>query len=439
MGRYNGADFCSTLFLIFFFGNAMSFWQPKSVLQLVLVGFFTAVAPLCVAILFTVQTLGQLSADNRRVTSSVVTMTRLGQALQRDLIDIERPALQFLTVNRPSLLELFYQEKKLIMEKLVALKQLTGTDVAAIDTLKNLVGELELKSPQAPALLVSQSQLTQQFDTIHRERQRLRDALELYVDQLLAASAEEADSIKDSLLVMVFSMALATLAVMFFFIYWINRPVKSLAEEIKLLGAGDLSRSINISGPREIKVLGRELEWLRSRLHDIDQQKQRFLRHISHELKTPLSNLREGTDLLAEQVLGSLSSGQHEIVDIVRQNGIELQRLIENLLDYNQLPHQELNPGQVDLAEVWQDLLDAYRIAVSKKQLVIETSGEVDSWSADFYKLRTALDNLLSNAVNYTPEAGRVVIRWAVENDCLVIDIANSGNPIPEDEKTSVV
>ena len=410
----------------------MSFWQPKSVLQLVLVGFFTTVAPLCVTILFTVQTLGQLSTDNRRVASGVVTMTRLGQALQRDLVDIERPALQYLTVSQPNLLELFYQEKGRVAEKLGGLEQLTGADVPAIASLSRLIDALELESE--PGVQVSQQQLTRQFDSIDRQRQHLRDELEQYVDRQLKAAAEEADNIKDSLLVMVFGMALITLALMFLFVYWINRPVKSLTKEIQLLGDSDLSRAVNIVGPKEITVLGKELEWLRSRLHEIDQQKQRFLRHVSHELKTPLSNLREGADLLAEQVLGPLSSGQHEIVDIVRQNSVELQRLIENLLDYNQLPDQELNPSEIDIAEMWEGLLDAYRIVINKKRLVIDIAGAVDDWSADFYKLRTALDNLLSNAVSYTPEFGHVAITWALDKDCLVIDIANSGLAIPEHE-----
>jgi len=92
-----------------------------------------------------------------------------------------------------------------------------------------------------------------------------------------------------------------------------------------------------------------------------------ILRHISHELKTPLSSLREGADLLAEHVTGRLSQQQQEIVEIVRQNGIELQRLIENLIDYNQLPHQELTFEEIDLNALWQELLKQH--AQLKQQL----------------------------------------------------------------------
>lgn len=72
----------------------MALWRPRSVLQLVLVGFIIAVAPLCLAILFSVQTLEDLAANNRKVTRDVVDVTRLGQAIQNELLQLERHTRQ---------------------------------------------------------------------------------------------------------------------------------------------------------------------------------------------------------------------------------------------------------------------------------------------------------------------------------------------------------
>ena len=124
--------------------------------------------------------------------------------------------------------------------------------------------------------------------------------------------------------------------------------------------------------------LGEKLEWLRKRLHDTDQQKQQFLRHISHELKTPLASLREGADPLAEQVTGRLSQQQQEVVEIVRNNAIEMQRLIENLVDYNQLPRQELVLEPIALAVLWQKLLANYQISIDQKALQLSQRGTVN-------------------------------------------------------------
>jgi two-component system sensor histidine kinase GlrK len=72
------------------------------------------------------------------------------------------------------------------------------------------------------------------------------------------------------------------------------------------------------------------------------------------------------------------------------------------------------------------------------KSLRLDISKRVDSWVADLYKLRTALDNLLSNAVNYTPKGGEIEVVWQQSNGNLVVDIANSGDPIPEEDADSV-
>ena len=81
----------------------MSFWQPRSVLQLVLFSFFAALAPLCAAILFTMQTMGELADKDRDVTQLVVEVTRLGQEVQHEVLELERRAGQYLALSDPNL------------------------------------------------------------------------------------------------------------------------------------------------------------------------------------------------------------------------------------------------------------------------------------------------------------------------------------------------
>ena len=116
---------------------------------------------------------------------------------------------------------------------------------------------------------------------------------------------------------------------------------------------------------------------------------------------------------------------------IVRQNGIELQRLIENLIDFNQLPRQGINLEEIDLPTLWRELLENYSISLRKKALQLRQRGSVETWTSDRYKLKTSLDNLLSNAINYTPEGGDIEISWRASRGSLTINVANSGDPIP--------
>ena len=126
-----------------------------------------------------------------------------------------------------------------------------------------------------------------------------------------------------------------TLAVVGVFTYLFGRPIRAIDRAISELGRGTFSRPIAIRGPADLERLAAQLEWLRGRLLDLAQEKNRFLRHMSHELKTPLANIREGTELLMDGAVGELKSSQREVTAILRENGMKLQRLIENLLSFS--------------------------------------------------------------------------------------------------------
>ncbi len=420
----------------------MAFWQPRSVLQLVIFGFFAALAPLVVAILFTVQTLDELTSSSRRSTELVVEATRLGQSIQSNLRGLERRAGQYFALADPELAALFDRERNLLSGDLQTLHQRLPTESPDVEGLLQSLDRLVLTTaeeavPEGNTPSPAQ-RLAQTFSLINEQGAAVQTWLEASLDRLLQQTVKEADDLINQLKLQLGVLACATLALLLFAANRINRPVKDLTQEIHALGTEGLSHSIDISGPQEVRDLGSKLEWLRQELQEAEKQKQQFLRHISHELKTPLSSLREGTDLLAEHVAGHLSQQQQEIVEIVQENAIQLQRLIENLIDYNQLPRQELNIEQFNVEELLEELLGHYRIPLENKSLRVKRKGSVENWITDRYKLRTALDNLLSNAVNYTPEGGRIELVWRNDDANLVIDVANSGEPIPEEDAERV-
>jgi two-component system sensor histidine kinase GlrK len=122
----------------------MAIWQPRSVLQLVLVSFFAALAPLCVAILFTVQTLGQLADKNRDVTRVVVDVTRLGQEVQGEVLELERRARQYLALAEPDLAELFERERATLSDKLQAMQDRMPSESPDVEGLLHSLTRLTL-------------------------------------------------------------------------------------------------------------------------------------------------------------------------------------------------------------------------------------------------------------------------------------------------------
>jgi two-component system sensor histidine kinase GlrK len=111
----------------------------------------------------------------------------------------------------------------------------------------------------------------------------------------------------------------------FMFSLRIARPIQQIDEAIRNMGQGKLSKAIHVDGPQDLVYFGERLDWMRRRLLKLEEQKTRFLQHVSHELKTPLTAMREGADLLAEGVAGELSEEQQRIANILYSNSIQLQ------------------------------------------------------------------------------------------------------------------
>ena len=155
-------------------------------------------------------------------------------------------------------------------------------------------------------------------------------------------------------------LVLMVLAVML-----IVRPLRSLDDAIRLLGSGELDTAIAIRGPADVRDLGARLEWLRQRLLDLESDRVRLFRHVSHELKTPLTCIREGTQLLADGVAGPMTTEQREIARNVVDNAAELHRRIEDLLRLSELRTQgaALDMRATALADVVRQVVEQNTVA----------------------------------------------------------------------------
>jgi two-component system sensor histidine kinase GlrK len=240
-------------------------------------------------------------------------------------------------------------------------------------------------------------------------------------------------------LLVIFSTAVA-LTIALGLTRYIALPIAELDASIRQLGGADFSRAIVVRGPEDLQTLGERLDWLRRRLAEHEAEKNRFMRHLSHELKTPLTALREGTELLKDEVGGSLAPPQRQVVSIMRDNSIKLQRLIEDLLDYQRAVHAagSLLLRSISLDALATEAARAHTLAMQAKaqQLVLDL--EKVQIEADAEKLRSILDNLLSNAVKFAPEGGQVSLRVRASGSEATVDVIDSGPGVPIDEHDSI-
>ena len=171
----------------------------------------------------------------------------------------------------------------------------------------------------------------------------------------------------------------------------------------------------------------------------IHKTKNDFLINLSHELKTPLASMREGTELLADQVVGPLTPEQKEVVSILDSSSRNLQKLIEQLLDYNRKQADSaVELENVELAPLVETVVSAHSLPARAKMMHTDVDLKATACLAEPMLLMSVLDNLYSNAVHYGAESGNIWIRSSLHGSMVYIDVMNTGTPIPEAEQTMI-
>ena len=133
---------------------------------------------------------------------------------------------------------------------------------------------------------------------------------------------------------------------------------------------------------------------------------------IRDRIKTPLAAMREGVSLLEDGVAGELTPNQREIARILRQNTGVLQSQIEDLLRFNAAAFEarQLQRKRVDLLALVQNQIDNQRLQIQGHGIHVDLHGEPVTLDLDEDKVGTAVANLLSNAIRFSPEGATISV-----------------------------
>ncbi|HSF79197.1 MAG TPA: HAMP domain-containing sensor histidine kinase, partial [Steroidobacteraceae bacterium] len=400
--------------------------------SLLLIGLLLLVVPLALAVLQASTQLGRLAQDTDRLVRQGVELSGRTQALFRYLIAYERSANLYLLLNDPRLLEATRATREQIAETTEGLAGLPmpedGPD--RLSALRRatpaVLGLLEFTLPNDPDRA---SRLAERLDQLNEAANAVSAGANQALEAQLAALERRAADTRRQLFLWLVALVPAFLAMGLAFAVSVLRPLRRVDRAITELGRGTFSSPIAITGPSDIEALGRQLEWLRVRLLELAQEKNRFLRHMSHELKTPLANIREGTELLLDGAVGQIDAQQREVADIMRENSLRLQQLIENLLSYSAWQSQVsgLELSDFTLGSVVAGAFRAQRLTITSRRIKAKLEIEHLVLHADQAKIRLVLDNLLANALKFTPEGGTITVRARRLASGIVIDFADTG------------
>jgi two-component system sensor histidine kinase GlrK len=425
----------------------MRWLLPKSLNGFLLLGLVTLAGPLLFGILNATVQMQRLTTTGQRMVADSVRTTRLSQDMYAQIALLERSARLYLVLADQSVLVPFRDQGQRISEIAGALHQelrAQGAHAqlnALTDELDHIRSLVLLDKPPAAKIPAGRAeQIDRAFAHLGELNDEVAAAANQQIDFDVATLQRQTDRARRELFLESTLLLPLVLIVVLLFALRLSRPLRQIDRAIGELGRGNFSHTIVVNGPVDLERLGHQLEWLRNRLLELAQERNRFLRQMSHELKTPLANIREGTELLMDGAVGELVPGQREVTAILRDNGIKLQRLIENLLSFSawQSNSTGLEVSEFRLRPVVRQVLENQQLTLVSQRVRLDVHVEDVTLAADRGKIRLILENLLSNAIKYSPRGGVIYLRASARGEELVLEVADSGPGIPQEDRARI-
>lgn len=409
--------------------------------SLVMVGYFIALVPLAVAVVISVTSLLRLADHSERLVREGVLVTRLGERIRDELFDLERVSRQFVALGDPELLEVFFDRLGNVRRLSDELK---AADVGVVNS--EILSELRLElvdmSQQWSTGLQTGQPLAESIKRIQLARQKGEELYrvgQLAIDRQVDEVSRERAFIRQLMAVLL----LAFLPLSFFILIWIirlvSRPLRMAQRQIRQIGHGDFDAPITLHYPNEMAELGEQLDWLRIQLREQREDKDRFLRHVTHELKTPVAAISDSLSLFEDGALGEISEAQREIVDIERESVAELGQQIDKLLSYARW-RQDVQVTLSDFpVEPWlTKIQQKYTAQMRRRGMRFSTVVTVEQIFGQADRLSEAVDNFVGNAFKHSPDDGAIEIEMHNDNGLQRLSVRDFGEGVPDSEKQRI-
>ena len=410
--------------------------ETISIKKLTPLGFALVALPLVIALIYAAIQVNQLAINSEGAIRDTAKITEYIGELRATLSNMERYASQYIVLNDPELINSYLQQEQVIISSLDN-NLITHQDTLLSknsDELKQALITLQqqlLPNPSKKNAELSLTELQREFSNLVNISQKItrrsNTLISLQVNHIRASAIALSQTMLNSLMIIP-----VTIAIAFYFIFIIAKPLKKLTAKIQQFEHGNFEQTITLRSSPEINEIVDALEVMRTRLHALELQKSSFIRHISHELKTPLAAIREGTELLYDNSVGELNDQQQEISLIIRTSVTRLQRLIEDLLNFNiVLDSTSLQDSiAINVNAVLESVLLAQKLDIKRKHLVINNSPVDIQVQSNEKQLNVILDNLVSNAIKYSPDHGEITIDCKLIGEHLAISVIDQGSGI---------
>ncbi len=401
---------------------------------------------------FILNQLRTLSELGTELVSYYYPTVETGKRLITSLLVQLKSDKQYLVLRDTSLLKEFLQEAGQFKKTLLSLIEQDPSEEG-----QTLLRRIHDAHDQFQTLFLSEgveraSRYTQTLAQYESKRdalvddmtQAIRSYIALHEQQISAVlsdsheRAKQAENITRQLMVsgVLFGMGLAGIAT-----FSILRPLRRVQRQIRQIGQGEFSASVQGEVPQELQELVGTVNWMGQQLQELDQMKAEFLANISHELRTPLTSIREGTQLLLDQVPGPLTPEQRQTLAILLDSSHRLNQLIASLLDLSKMEANMMAYNFVPtmVSPLVRHTVDKVQFLAERKHIQVMIDDRLPSdhlLPLDSVRIEQALENLLSNALKFSPHGSQITLalHHDVETGITAIAVKDEGPGIPPED-----
>lgn len=425
----------------------MKFNNFLSLKSLIVLGFVVAVIPLFLAVMYAAFGMRETSALGRTVNTHVFEQTKTIRLVLQKASDIERKAKLFVLLSVPALRQPYerqsYETVRTAFRQ--ALSDLLKLDVD--NKVALLVNELSEKENLIyQQILGSDNEnnlelpIDEAFQSLRESAATLSREFENQVDHEFNELRQLSESLEQGLLVKGGLLLSISFNVMALLLIVLSRSMRQLDVSIRRLGAGDLAEPIVVNGPSDLRYLGNRLEWLRTHLLDLETSKHQFMQNVAREIEMPLKGLRKDAEVLAGEIDYDPNSRRQATVLELCAKIDKLNVVSEELLRYSQLNCQPVvtRKDSVDFKVLLESVADRFKLALNEKSIVLRILARPVEIYGVAEQLQVIIEQLLSNAVKYSPETGEIRIMLRDAGGQLEFEVEDEGPGIDNDERAHI-
>ena len=391
--------------------------------------------------------IGRLVSVNREITTQAVPAMRLATAARDAMSILARMEARLVVMRDPQYATVWNERAAALDEDLRRLRDMVKTSrereaLAAVTEgfgeYRRIVEKEQLRmaqlGPRSPASLEPPGEAV--AERVEANLEKLMEAMHA---RMVAAQAEakrlETRTWTGVLAATGTAVVLSLLGTGFV-AFRVTRSLRTLSAASGAVAAGSLRAPIPVGGRDEIGDLARSFEAMVAQLRQMDEMKDEFFAKMSHELRSPLTSVREASQLLRDEVPGPLNAKQTRLVDIIGRSSDRLLRLVNQILEMSRLRAGvlPLNRSRLDLDRVVARALDEMRPQAEEAGVGLdrERVGHRFTCVGDEDRLVQVVINLVANAIRFTPRGGRIVVRLVDAGAELELAVEDTGAGIPQ-------